>query len=127
MTDLAAAYRQAGDEASAQASLQTALNLGQRLTTGQSTAVQDLVGMAVERLALGTMDPAAPYGTGGQTVNDRIDDLLQQRKTIKALNQTVEGLLPNLPEQDLVTFFDRQKVFSESPTLRWLVAKYGKQ
>ena len=83
--------------------------------------------MAVEQLALGTMDPAAPYGTGGQTVNDRIDDLLQQRKTIKALNQTVEGLLPNLPEQELVTFFDRQKVFSESPTLRWLVAKYGKQ
>jgi tetratricopeptide (TPR) repeat protein len=124
--DLAAAYRQAGDEASAQAALQTGLNLGQRLATGQSTAIQDLVGMAVERLALGAMDPATPYGAGGQTVKDRIDDLLQQRKTIKALNQTVEGLLPNLPEQEQVTFFDRQKVFGESPTLQWLVAKHGK-
>jgi hypothetical protein len=125
--DLAAAYRQAGDEASAQAAFQTGLNLGQRLTTGQSTAIQDLVGMAVERLALGAMDPAAPYGTAGQTVQDRIDDLLQQRQTIRALNQTAEGLLAILPEPDLVTFFDRQKVFGESPTLRWLVAKYGKQ
>jgi hypothetical protein len=32
------------------------------------------------------MDPASPYGTGGQTVQNRIDDLLQQRQTIKALN-----------------------------------------
>ena len=125
--DLAGAYRQSGDEASAQAAVQTGLNLGQRLTTGQSTAIQDLVGMAVERLALSTMDPATPYGTSGQTVKERIDDLLQQRKTIKALNQTAEGLLATLHEQDLITFFDRQKVFGESPSLQWLVAKYGKQ
>jgi hypothetical protein len=57
--------------------------------------------MAVERLALSAMDPATPYRTGGQTVKDRVDDLVQQRKTIKALNQTAEGLLPTLPEQDL--------------------------
>jgi len=125
--ELAAAYRQAGDEASAQAALQTGLNLGQRLTTGQSIVIQDLVGMAVERLALSAIDPATPYGTGGQTVKDHIDDLVAQRKTIKALNQTAEALLPTLPEQDLVTYFDRLKVFGESPTLQWLVAKYGKQ
>jgi hypothetical protein len=73
------------------------------------------------------MDPATPYGASGQTVQNRIDALLQQRQTIKTLNQSVEGLLATLPEQDLVTFFDRQKVFGESPTLQWLVAKYGKQ
>jgi len=72
------------------------------------------------------MDPATPYGASGQTVQNRIDALLQQRQAIKALNQSVEGLLAILPEQDLVTFFDRQKVFGESPTLQWLVAKYGK-
>jgi tetratricopeptide (TPR) repeat protein len=125
--DLAASYRQAGDEASAQAALQTGLDLGQRLNTSQSTAIQDLVGIAIERLAISAMDPATPYGTGGQTVKDHIDDLVQQRKTIKALNQTAEGLLPNLSEQDLVTYFDRLKVFGESPTLQWMVAKYGKQ
>jgi tetratricopeptide (TPR) repeat protein len=125
--DLAASYRQAGDEDSAQAAMQTVLNLGQRLNTGQSTAIQDLVGMAIERLALSAMDPATPYGPGGQTVKDRIDDLVQQRQTIRALNQTAEGLMTTLPEPDLVTFFDRQKVFGESPTLQWLAAKYAKQ
>jgi hypothetical protein len=73
------------------------------------------------------MDPATAYGASGQTVQNRIDALLQQRQTIKTLNQSVEVLLTTLPEQDLVTFFDRQKVFGESPTLQWLVAKYGKQ
>jgi hypothetical protein len=73
------------------------------------------------------MDPASPYGTGGQTVQNRMDALLQQRQPIKALNQTVEDLMAILPEQDLVTFFDRQKVFGESPTLQWLVAKYGQR
>jgi tetratricopeptide (TPR) repeat protein len=125
--ELATAYRQAGDEASAQAALQTGMNLGQRLATGQSTAIQDLVGIALQALTLSGVDPASPYGTSGQTVQEHMDDLRQQRKAIKTLNQSVEGLLPNLPEQDLVTYFDRQKVFGEYPTMQWLVAKYGKQ
>jgi hypothetical protein len=73
------------------------------------------------------MDPVTPYGASTQTVQNRIDALLQQRQTIKTLNQSVEVLLTTLPEPDLVTFFDRQKVFGESPTLQWLVAKYGQR
>ena len=125
--DLAASYHQAGDEASAQAAVQTGLNLGQRLATGQSTLIQDLVGMAVEKIALSAMDPAAPYGTGGQTVKERMDELLQQKKAIQAINHSAEGLLQALPDQDLATYFDRQKVFGEYQTTRWLVSKYGKQ
>jgi len=55
--------------------------------------------MAVERLALSAMDPATPYRTGGQTAKNRVDDLVQQRKTIKALNQTAEGLPPTSPSR----------------------------
>ena len=73
------------------------------------------------------MDPATPYGTGGQTVKDRIDELAQQRQTIKPVSQSADDLLPTLPEQDLVTFFDRLKVFGGYPAMQLLVAKYGKQ
>ena len=125
--DLAASYRQAGDQASAQAALQIGSNLGQRLSTGQSTLIQDLVGMAVERLALSSMDPASSYGTGGQTVKERMDELLQQRKASTVLAHSSESLLENLPEQELVTYFERLKVFGEFPTVQWLLAKYGKQ
>jgi len=127
LLDLAASYRQAGDPASAQAALQIGSNLGQRLATGRSTLIQDLVGMAVEKLALGAMDPASAYGTGGLTVTDRMEQLQQQRQTIKALVQSSEGMLQNLPAQDLVTYFERLKLFGEYPTMQWLVTKYGKQ
>ncbi len=125
--DLAASYRQAGDEASAQAALQIGSNLGQRLATGQDTLIQDLVGLAVEKLALSSMDPASPYGNGGQTVKERMDELAQQRQTIKALAQPSESLLEQLPEQDVVSYFERRKAFGEFPAMQWLVAKYGKQ
>ena len=123
--DLAASYRQAGDQASAQAALQIGSSLGQRLSTGQSTLIQDLVGKAVERLALSALDPASPYGTGGQTVKERMDELFQQRKAATALEHSSESLLENLSEQDLVSYFERLKVFGEFPTMQWLVAKYG--
>lgn len=124
---LAASYRQAGDEASAQAALQIGSNLGQRLATGQSTLLQDLVGMAVEKLALSSLDRASPYGTSGQTVQGRMDELTRQRQTINALAQPSQALLEHLPEQDLVSYFERRKAFGEFPTMQWLQAKYGKQ
>ena len=124
---LAASYRQAGDEASAQAALQIGSNLGQRLATGQSTLLQDLVGMAVEKLALSSLDRASPYGTSGQTVQGRMDELTRQRQTINALAQPSQALLEQLPEQDLVSYFERRKAFGEFPTMQWLQAKYGKQ
>jgi hypothetical protein len=124
--DLAASYRQGGDEASAQAALQIGSNLGARLATGQGTLIQDLVGLAVQRLALSSLDPASPYGTGGQTVKERMDELLEQRKTIRAIAQSSDDLLANLPEPDLVTYYDRQKMFGAYPAMQWLVTKYGK-
>ncbi len=127
VVDLAASYRQAGDPDSAQAALQIGSNLGQRLATGQSTSIQDLVGIAVEKMALSSMDPASPYGTGGQTVKDRLDQLQQQRQAIKALAQSSEGMLQSLPEPDVVSYFERLKVFGEYSTMQWLVAKYGKR
>src|SRR2546427_2599930 len=74
MVDLAHSYRQVGDEASAQAALQMAANLGQRYANGTAgePEVSQLVGMAVERIALGKMDPNSPYGGDGQTVRDRM-------------------------------------------------------
>lgn len=125
--DVAASYRQAGDEPSAQAALQIGSNLGQRLYTGQNTLIQDLVGMAVERLALSKMDPASPYGTGGQTVQERMDELLQQRKAVRVLANSSEGLLESLPDSEVTSYFDRRIVLGEAPAMKWLVGKYGQQ
>jgi hypothetical protein len=129
MIDLAGSYRQAGDQDSAQTALQMVANLGQRY--GDSVVgepeVSRLVGMAVERNALNTMDPNSPYGGDGRTVKDRLDYLAQESAEIRKLAQQTEALQPMMSDQDWISYKDRWRVFGEEAAARWLVGKYGQQ
>ena len=129
LLDLANSYQQAGDEASRQAALQMAANLGQRYSGGTAgeTLISQLVGINVERKALEAMDPASPYGAGNQTVKDRIDQLVQQRAAIRALNQQAEPLWQTMSDQDWAGYLGRAQVFGEQGALTWLVSEYGQK
>ena len=128
LVDLAKSYRQSGDEASAQAALQMAANLGQRYKdTPGETEVSWLVGMAVERIALSAMDPSSPYGSDGQTVQGRLNQLNQKKAELKELNAQLEPLLSNLSDQDWISYKDRWRVFGEESAIRWVVSKYGQK
>ena len=128
LADLAKSYQQSGDEASAQAALQMAANLGQRYkSTPGETEVSWLVGMAVEGIALNAMDPNSPYGSDGQTVRDRLNQLNQKKAELKELNAQLEPLLPNLSDQDWISYKDRWRVFGEESAIRWVVNKYGQK
>ena len=129
MADLANSYRQAGDQASAQAALQMAANLGQRYgnTVVGETQVSRLVGLAVERNALNAMDPNSPYGEGGQTVKDRLGYLAQQSAQLKNISQQVEALLPMMSDQDWISYKDRWRVFGEEAAAKWLISKHGQK
>ena len=128
LVDLAKSYRQSGDEASAQAALQMAANLGQRYKdTPGETEVSWLTGMAVERIALSAMDPSGPYGGDGQTVQDRLNQLNQKKAELKELKAQLEPLLPNLSDQDWISYTDRWRVFGEESAIRWVVNKYGQK
>jgi RNA polymerase sigma factor (sigma-70 family) len=127
LVDLANAYTQAGDPASAQSALQMDLNLGQRyLASSPGEAMLDqLVGIAIQRTALGTMDPGSPYGDAGQTVQDQLNQLAQQRAGMKGLGQQVESLMNTMSDQDWVNYTDRWMIFGEFSANQWLVTKYG--
>ncbi|HWW03192.1 MAG TPA: sigma-70 family RNA polymerase sigma factor [Candidatus Acidoferrum sp.] len=127
--DLANSYQQAGDEASRQTALQMAVNLGRRFGEGSAgeSLISQLVGINVERTALQAMDPGSPLGDNHQTVQDRINQLVQQRAAIQALNQQAQPLWVNLSDQDWATYIDRSQVFGEQRALNWLVTKYGKK
>jgi hypothetical protein len=101
--------------------------LGQRYATEvpAETEVSQLVGMAVERMALGAMDPNTLFGDDGQTVQDQINQLSQQRATLNALNQQAEPLLSSLSDEDYATYKDRWIAFGEEAALRWVIGKYG--
>lgn len=128
LVELAALYRQAGDEASAQAAEQIGLGLGQHLTEpGQLTIIQELVGIAIERKVLSSMDPNRVLDTTGQTVQGRLDALDQRKAAIKTIAKPVSNILPTLSEPDLANYFDRIKLFGETAALEWLVKTHNQQ
>ncbi len=129
LLDLARSYQQVGDAASAQSVLQMAAGLGQRysvLSAGEPE-ISQLVGIAIERMALNTMDPNRAYGSGGQTVQARLDQLAQQAAQVKELAQQTEGLLSQMTDQDWISYKDRWRNFGEEAAARWLLGKYGPQ
>jgi hypothetical protein len=127
LVDLANTYSQSGDQASAQAALQMAVNLGQRyVSSSAGEAVLDqLVGLAVERMVLSAMDPNSLYGDNGQTVQDQLNQLAQQRAALKASVQQAGSLLETMSDQDWINYTDRWMIFGELAANQWLVNKYG--
>ena len=128
IVSLANSYRQGGDQASAEAALQAGLNLGQRLdgSPGQSL-VSQLVGVAIQSIALSAADPANPYGDGGQTVQGRLDELAQQRSAIANLTAQFDAVQQRVSNQDWISYKDRWRSFGEEAALRWVVGKYGQK
>ena len=128
LVDLAKAYHQSGDLASAQAALQTAMILGQRWSGDASaTGISQLVGLSVERMALSAMDPNGPYGGNGQTVQDELNRIDQQKAAYKDLVEKMKPMLPMMSEQDGINYWNRQRLFGPQAAMRWLVSKYGQQ
>jgi len=129
LVDLANSYNQGGDAASAQAVLQMAFGLGQTLDNAGPTSptITQLLGFAIEKMALEKMDPNAVVGTNGQTVQDELNRIAQTRQTIKDLKNVVEPLMPNVTDQDMVNYANRVALFGETAAMQWVVSKYGQQ
>jgi len=128
MVDLANSYQQSGDTASAQSALQMAMSLGQRYGDPSypgEPAISQLVGIALEQIALKTMDANAQYGDSGQTVQDQLDQLAQERDQIQNLASQVELLLPNMSDDDWIIYRDRWLTMGEQAAMQWVIAKYG--
>jgi hypothetical protein len=128
MVGLANSYRQSGDAGSADSALQMDIALGQRFGgyPGEPL-INRLVGIAIERDALATMDPNSPLGAPGQTVQDRLNQLNQSRQDFKALAQQETGLFQKMSDSDIASYWDRWRTFGYEPTMRWAISKYGQQ
>ena len=126
---LANAYSQSGDQASAQAALQMTLNLGQRYGEGPANLplISQLVGVAVQRMALNAMDPSSPYDASGQTVQQRLSQIVQQRAAVTELVQRAEPLMPTMSDQELLNYVNRRMLFGEVAAMQWAVGKYGQK
>ena len=129
LVDLAKAYNQSGDPVSAQAALQMAMDLGHRYADPATDPmlINQLVGMAIEKIALGAMDPNSPYGNNGQTVRDQVNQITRDRAAITELVQQAQSFLPTMSDQDILNYENRRRAFGEVAALQWLVNKYGQK
>jgi RNA polymerase sigma factor (sigma-70 family) len=127
MIDLAKSYQQNADSTSAQAAFQMAINLGARYSTPTAgePVISELVGLALQTYALRAMDPNAQYGNTGQTVQDQINQVQQQREQLTQRSNEVETLLPQISEQDWIAYRDRWMQFGEENAENWVISKYG--
>jgi len=128
LVDLAKSYQQTGDQASADAVLKIAANLGQRYSSSSGgNGLNQLVGMAAEAVAFYGMDLNSPYGSNGQTVQDHLNQLMQQRRAIRGFYQQAVPLLGTMSEQDWSSYSDRVQMFGESAALQWVLGRFGQK
>jgi hypothetical protein len=126
MVGLAASYRQAGDENSAQATLEMAIGLGQQLDASTGSCVPlvtRMVGLAVERMAFDSMDPLSGYGDG--TVQAQLDQLAQRRESLKELVKQSVPFQQQMTSEDWLNYNERTRSFGEENAIGWLLNKYG--
>jgi hypothetical protein len=129
MVGLAGSYQQSGDAASANLALQTAVNMGQSLgASGVPFLINSLVATSIENNALKAMDPGSAYGDTGQTVQDEMDQLNQQKTVVKGINnEFYNAIEPQMSDQDWLNFEQREFIFGETAAEKWAVGKYGQQ
>jgi hypothetical protein len=128
LRDLAQSYEQSGDANSAASVLQMIISLGRHYseTAGQD-GLSQLVGTAAQAIALSAMDPNSAYEGDGQTVQERLNELRQQRAAIRGLYADAAPLLADLSDQDWASYGDRARLFGEPAALQWVVGKYGQK
>ena len=126
MVALSKSYQQAGDSTSAQAVLQMVVGLGQRYGNPSpgEPAISELVGLAMEGIALKNMDPQSTFGTDGQTVQDILNQVSQQRAALEDRSQKVGSIVPSISENDWIIYRDRWLMFGEENAEQWLIDKY---
>ena len=128
LVDMAKSYSQSGDQTSAQAVLVMAMDLGQRYVppSAGDGLVSQLVGLVIQRNALRAMDPNSPYGDNGQTVQDQLAIVEQQRAALKQLaGQSGSLLEKNTSDQDWNNYLQRWALFGNLHASQWLVNKNG--
>jgi len=127
LVTLAATYQGSGDQSSREAALQTAVNLGRRLTepAASEPLSSQLIGINIERTALAAMDPAVPCGADGQTVQQRLDQLAQQKEAIHVVTSQADPLWRMLSDQDWIDYYAQLASSGEEMALQWLVSNYA--
>jgi hypothetical protein len=125
MTELQKQYTQAGDDSSAEAVRLMVQNLASQLETqANGTLINELTGFAIEKKFLSALSSDAAYGADGRTVGSRLAEINSQIQSIRGLTSLTD-MLPNLPDWEVIAYFDRVRLNGEIDALLWLQNRHG--
>jgi hypothetical protein len=128
MEDLQKQELNVGDNSSAGNLAQMGMLLGSQLNSGTSGnyIINQLVGMAVEEKMFDQLDPNTSYDfLGGETPDQRLQELRQQKAMLSQLDKSFEAIAPGLTDAEKVSFQERVKIYGEVTAMRWLVQQHG--
>jgi hypothetical protein len=116
-------YLSQGDADSANSMASMGVELGNQLRRAAGP-IDELVGIAIEKKILAQLDPAGTYDFLGRPVSDALAELDQQKQAIRDALRTRDQVRPTLNEGELNDYSEREKLYGEMYTLRWLQSKY---
>jgi hypothetical protein len=127
MANLQRQYVAAGDTVSAENLAALGLQLGQRLGTGEAshTLISQLVGIAVERIVLNPLNAEQNYDFLGGNVREHIEQLNARRAAVKQDTQLFDTWMRQATDADIVSYFDRFKIYGESSAMAWIRQRQG--
>jgi len=124
---LAAAYGKSGDGVARSTALQMALDLGRRFDDPAAAEAMrwQIIGIRVERAALSAMDPNATVPGTSQLIQDRLQQIAQQKDMLQELTRQADPLWKTLSDDDWSGYHAKMAASGEEVAVRWLVANYG--
>lgn len=129
LVPLGDSYAQSGQGNLRDSILQETVNLGRQLDepSPNEPLSSQLIGISIERSALGVMDPSAQYDSTGQTVQQRLELLAQRKEDIHVLTQQADPIWQSLSDQQWADYHAQLASSGEELALHWLINNFGNQ
>lgn len=125
MAALQGQYMNAGDQASAERMAQIGATLGHHLSDGggASSILNQLVGLIIEEELLKRPSPSTVWGFLGRNTGERLAEIQARKDVVRGGARLFNEWLPNASEADLISYFDRVKMYGEPAAISWLASR----
>jgi len=125
LTNLRNQFIQQGDIDAAEPTVQMEITLGQHIQNQVNPALLNaLVGQAIERRTLESLDPATPLGSNNGTVQSRLDELATKGQEINVLLNSLQAYpIESMSPEELNQYTQHVQQDGEIGALKWWSAK----
>ena len=121
-------YKVSGDMASAQQLAALGIEASRKLSQPNTPyLINELVGMAMENIALRNLDAGTYYDFLGKTAGERQQELKGQKQEMKDLIPIFSDLYPRLSDTEKMIYSDRLNLYGELDAMKWLKKTYGSE